>query len=112
MLGGSANASATATGGNGSVGSNANSFATTINGNAAQALSSVVASSFFAPQGRPRQPHRPILEISRRFSLSPQAPLVGQQRAQSHRPVVSFLFPTRSFPGRVFRLLVDQPLVL
>ena len=30
-----------------------------------------------AQAGRPRQPHRPISEISNRFNLRPQAPLVG-----------------------------------
>ena len=52
---------------------NANSAATTINGNAAQALSSCHRHQV----GRPRQPHRPISEISNRFNLRPQAPLRG-----------------------------------
>ena len=37
---------------------------------------------------------------------------VQHRPVQSHRPVVSFLFPTRSLQGRVFRSLVDQALVL
>jgi hypothetical protein len=54
-----------------------------------------------AQAGRPRQQHRPISEISHRFKLRPQAPLMGplHQPLQSHRPVVSFLLPTRSLQG-------------
>jgi len=49
-----------------------------------------------AQAGRPRRPHRPISEISNRFNLSPQAPLLCWTGAvQLRRPVVSFLL-TRS----------------
>ena len=43
---------------------------------------------------------------------SPSSHLTRTRPVQSHRPVVSFLLPTRSLQGRVFRSLVDQALVL
>ena len=64
-------------------------------------------------QDRPRQPRRPISEISTRFRLRPQAPLAGAiyRPLQSPKPVVSFLLPTRSLQGRASRSLVDQALL-
>jgi hypothetical protein len=107
MLGGTANATATATGGAGPppffpgfgptvAAAGANSFATTINGMRPRRSRPPLAEA-----GRPRQRHRPISEVSNRFNLRPQAllmgsrPLRGPRPVQSHRRVVSCLFPTR-----------------
>jgi hypothetical protein len=94
---------------------NANSFATTINGNAAQAKSTAIGSggqaqataqtnfgSFQSVQSTSTSP----LPVSTSFFPPRARPM------QSHRPEVSFLFPMRSLQGRVFRSLVDQALVL
>src|SRR5262249_42859574 len=109
MLGGTANALAGAFTGDllrAGGPANANSFAMTINGNTASARSD----AFSGTAGRPRQPHRPISEISNRFNLRPQALLIMRMAKQSHRPIVSFVF--RSFQGGAFRALAGQALAL
>ena len=105
MLGGTANATATATGGTllWSV-SNANSSATTINGNAAQAKSTATVGCKRAGPGNRTDQFR---KFHNRFKLSPQAPLAGppDRPVQSHRPVVSFLFPTPIIAGQSFSVV-------